>query len=284
MVIAFNLGGFYILADQDKPFNPILGETFQGHFKDGTSLYCEHTSHHPPITNFHMQTPDSSFEFWGYYEFVGTMGANSLKSGLRGPNHIRFSDGQHIRFKMPDFKLSGTVMGERIIEASGNAFYEDITNNYKAVVVFSTYKKSGFFKKTETGKRDEYRGLLYECTPITNPDETAKLMFSHHPMEIHDLKKIEDIVKPICEIEGSWLYYLKIGEKTYWEIEKHLPERYTLDTEYVCPSDWRYREDLIWLKYKFVKIAQKWKIRMEEQQRKDRKLRQKCKEEREKYD
>jgi hypothetical protein len=37
-----------------KPFNPILGETYQGNFDDGTEVYCEHTSHHPPITNFFM--------------------------------------------------------------------------------------------------------------------------------------------------------------------------------------------------------------------------------------
>jgi hypothetical protein len=49
----------------------------------------------------------------------------------------------------------------------------------------------------------------------------------------------------------------------------------------VLPSDWRYREDLIWLKYNYMKIAQKWKFRMEEQQRHDRRLRHKKKDERE---
>jgi len=33
----------------------------------------------------------------------------------------------------------------------------------------------------------------------------------------------------------------------------------------VCPSDWRYREDLIWLKYGYQGIAQQWKIRLEVQ-------------------
>ncbi len=48
----------------------------------------------------------------------------------------------------------------------------------------------------------------------------------------------------------------------------------------MLPSDWRFREDLIWLKYNYMKIAQKWKFRMEEQQRHDRRLRLKRKEER----
>jgi hypothetical protein len=100
---------------------------------------------------------------WGYYEFTGKMGTNHLKSGLRGPNNIRFKDGQHIRYKTPDFKLGGTVMGERTIEAHGSIFFEDLTNNIKAVVIFSTYKKTGFWKKTESGKKDEVIGMIYHC-------------------------------------------------------------------------------------------------------------------------
>lgn len=46
----------------------------------------------------------------------------------------------------------------------------------------------------------------------------------------------------------------------------------------IVPSDWRYREDLLWLKYNYMKIASQWKVRMEEQQRKDRKIRIKRKE------
>lgn len=52
-------------------------------------------------------------------------------------------------------------MGDRTIEAHGNVFFEDLTNNYKAVIILSTHKKSGFFKKTESGKRDEYIGVIY---------------------------------------------------------------------------------------------------------------------------
>ena len=75
-----------------------------------------------------------------------------------------------------------------------------------------------------------------------------------------------------------------IDGRTYWDIDADVPERCKPAVESVCPSDWRYREDLIWLRYNFVKIAQKWKIRIEEQQRLDRRLRLKRKEERDKQD
>lgn len=72
------------------------------------------------------------------------------------------------------------------------------------------------------------------------------------------------MVKPICEIEGNWLRHIKIGGKKYWDIDEDFPDRYKPALEGVCPSDWRYREDLIWLKYNYMKIAHKWKLRMEE--------------------
>lgn len=92
-VIAFAVSSLYICTSQYKPFNPILGETFQGNFSDGTQIYCEHTSHHPPVTNFLVQPENKGYEYWGHYEFTGSMGTNSLKSGLRGPNNIKFADG-----------------------------------------------------------------------------------------------------------------------------------------------------------------------------------------------
>jgi len=41
----------------EKPFNPILGETFQG--KVGNFLiFMEQISHHPPISSLYIKTED----------------------------------------------------------------------------------------------------------------------------------------------------------------------------------------------------------------------------------
>ena len=45
-------------------------------------------------------------------------------------------------------------MGDRTIEATGHIVFEDLTNNRKAVIIFSTYKKTGFWRKTESGRKD----------------------------------------------------------------------------------------------------------------------------------
>ena len=171
-----------------------------------------------------MHSADRSYEMYGFYEFTGNMSANSLKSGLKGPNNIKFADGQHIRFKSADFKLGGTVVGERTIEADGNLVFEDLTNNIKAVVIFSTYKKSGFWSTVETGKKDEYTGMIYECTPI-NLAQSYKNIYGKNTEEITDLSSLRDVVKPICELSGSWLKSLIIDNKTYWDIDADIPDR-----------------------------------------------------------
>jgi hypothetical protein len=64
---------------------------------------------------------------------------------------------------LADYKLGGTIMGERTIECIGNMIFEDLTNNVKAVLVFNTFKRSGWWWAiTESGRKDEFYGIIYE--------------------------------------------------------------------------------------------------------------------------
>ena len=55
-----------------KPFNPILGETYELE-RPEFRILCEQVSHHPPVSAFHADTPNFSFhgsihpklKFWG---------------------------------------------------------------------------------------------------------------------------------------------------------------------------------------------------------------------------
>ena len=157
-VIAYGLSSIILCCGQNKPFNPLLGETNQGRFPDGTRFFCEHTSHHPPITHYLVEGPQGAWRQHGYYEFIGMMGKNSLTSGLRGPCTVEFPDGGKVRFNAPDFKLGGTIMGERTVEGVGSIVFEDQANQLKAVVLLGTFKSSGFFSKTQTGSRSGVAG------------------------------------------------------------------------------------------------------------------------------
>lgn len=153
----------------------------------------------------------------GYYEFIGKMGKNSLVSGLRGPCTAEFPDGTQIRFNAPDFKLGGTIMGERTIDCTGSILFEDLRNQLRAVVVLGTFKSSGFFSKTQSGSRSDYTGTIYKIKPaglkMTRFGKDQKLP--------EDLKKLPDMQKAVCQLEGNWLHQLTVGGQQLWHVDTH---------------------------------------------------------------
>ena len=56
-MICATMSGMTIGTSQKKPFNPFLGETLNFEFEDGSKLYLEHTTHHPPISNWLLTLP-----------------------------------------------------------------------------------------------------------------------------------------------------------------------------------------------------------------------------------
>ncbi len=57
---------------------------------------------------------------------------------------------------------------------------------------------------------------------------------------------------------------MKIGDKVYWSLEEASPFRLIPEIEGVLSSDWRYRDDLLWLKRNAIGVAHKWKVLMEQ--------------------
>ncbi len=91
-VITFVVSGMHMLATQRKPFNAIIGETFQGVWPDGSRLFVEHISHHPPVSSFQVEHTDYTFE--GSYEYkarISDMG-NSVIGHQAGKNRVHFMD------------------------------------------------------------------------------------------------------------------------------------------------------------------------------------------------
>ena len=53
LVLSFMISGLHLNISQRKPFNPILGETYEG-FIGKSPVYLEQISHHPPISYFQV--------------------------------------------------------------------------------------------------------------------------------------------------------------------------------------------------------------------------------------
>jgi len=65
---------------------------------------------------------------------------------------------------------------------------------------------------------------------------------------------------------------LRIDGELFWEMDKYVPFRFH-PMPWPLPSDSRYREDLLWLRYENLKYSQEWKSKLEVQQRHDKKKR-----------
>ena len=245
LVLAFAVSSLYLGVKQEKPFNPLLGETMQGSFPDGAQVYCEHTRHNPPTDHFYIVGP--GYTVFGYYELDGSFTGNSLVGSFRGPTHIIFhKDGQRITYTQPKFRLGGVLMGKRTLNWEGDMEFEDPTNNWIAVVKIQTTEKMFNPKKIRL-RLDQFLGKIY--TPLGN--------------------RRDKIEKEIASLEGSWMEELKVNGETVWRMDEELPLRHEVARQ-PLPSDWRYREDLIWLMRGNQKVAQAWKSRLEQRQRDDR--------------
>jgi len=73
-----------------KPFNPILGETFQAKI-GGIPIYYEQISHHPPISSYFMKS--SEFTIYGNLIAIANVSLNSGSGGNAGKMYIQMKNG-----------------------------------------------------------------------------------------------------------------------------------------------------------------------------------------------
>jgi hypothetical protein len=105
-----------------KPFNPILGETFQ--CKIGESLlYYEQTSHHPPVFNYYIKNPD--YMAYGHSEMEVISTGNSIRGENKSKLMWKTNDGNLYQLHVPTFHMTGLMMGNRYINFIGSMAVED---------------------------------------------------------------------------------------------------------------------------------------------------------------
>ncbi|EFC45762.1 oxysterol-binding protein 1a [Naegleria gruberi] len=268
-IIAFGIAGLHQTCVQKKPFNPILGETFEGSFSHSSDpskdihLFVEQTSHHPPITAYEAQGKD--FRLHGYCGYQASIRGNALKGGQIGPTFIEFeSDGAVIQYSQPLLWLKGICWGDRVLEYYDKMSFTDAKNQLTCDIQFNPDQKSflGSFFSSQKTPVDYVKG---------------------------EVKKDGQV---IGVIEGSWLgnvYYLpnqtsdslsSMKEKEKSELEKlelfniaaQMP-RYLRPSDNPLPSDARFREDAVALRNGDQELSQLKKEELENKQRKERQLR-----------
>lgn len=125
IVTGFGLTNSAIYLSMEKPFNSILGETFQG-WMNGCPIYMEQISHHPPIAAFLLL--GRGYKLTGTLESKVELHMNSGCGTNAGIYRIMMDDGSDYNFITPGGEIAGISYGDRKFNLVGkcNSFITQI--------------------------------------------------------------------------------------------------------------------------------------------------------------
>ena len=288
LVISLGISGLYMNAQQLKPFNPLISETFQGIFdvKEKIEVYSEQTSNYPTLTRYYIL--NKNFKMYGYFDLsLETKNfGNRITCFTKGLNTLDFfKSNEKIFFSIPSSQIVNAIAkDDRSAHYVGVMIFFDIKNKLRAFVQFAK----------DCNHIADIKGYIfkYEFEPDYkfNFDKEYEMFYK---IDTNNLNKNNNIFKSndiVSTISGSWLGKLYFDNNKYWDIDEDIPTY--IKPVYNClPSDSRFREDLIWLYRSFYKakneeerlyyekLAQNWKLMIEKVQREERTLKAKVNEE-----
>lgn len=266
---SYLIHSFHLNLYSYKPFNPVIGETFQSIVKIPNNpelglinVYAEQTSHHPPILNFYAI--HDKFKVYGYRGGSVKGAGNSIVADVSGSFFVEFNDKTKYSVRYGQFEMSGILIGQRQANFKGNFIIEDLTNGMISIFQINPKEKQNFF------------GKLFSKKPETFPD-FVKGFITDKSKVLYD-KSTEtysvDDKFIYSRYEGEYMTHLTFDNKLYWHTEeKKIPMGSQFKMQFTLPSDSLIREDLLLYKKGRTELAQYAKMMIEDIQRKDAKLR-----------
>ena len=262
-IAAFIIGEIFLNIGRNlKPFNPIIGETYEYYDNEKNfRFYSEQVSHNPQVNAYIAETPE--FAYYG-----DTLNTNSFKF-LKGAIELLFINKIHVHCKKtnshyiynpPSVYVKGIMKPPLYSDYAGTTVIQNINDtSYRCELKFIeegwTPDSLGGFEGTVF---KDYENVVYLLRGnwkseiyMTDPDGNNRV----------DLLKINDEEEYLKNNIDSYVipeYSCRLNQLTE-ELEKSLPK-----------NDSRFRQDMRLLeKDEDTTEAQKFKERYEEKQRKE---------------
>ena len=240
-----------------KPFNPILGETFEYVPVDGSFRFLsEQVSHHPPISAGFADS--QNFQWWGDTQLKTNFKGTSLDVTPQGSCHIllkKFDD--HIIYKRPVTSVANIILGTMYVENYGEIPYENLKTGDTGQL---TLKKRGWGDRgayeSEGWIKDKNGNMRYTLQGKWNSYLTAVDVATKREIKIWERLPLPD------KFDEQYCFSQYTKQLNYLH-EGLLPK--------LPPTDCRLRPDQRALEYGFNDIARDEKLRLEEKQRTRRK-------------
>jgi len=251
LVAAFAISAYACTRYRSKkPFNPLLGETFQD---KRFNFVAEKCCHHPPILACHAHGND--WEYWATCEAQNKLGATSLEIIPLGWTHLKIQD-DHYRWDKPSSLLRNIMSTQRCyLEHVGRMTIENSrTGDYVDV----DFKEAPFWKMNAVNTT--ITGTLYASNgeprgSLSGNWDSSLSYTSHTSLEIRKIWNAHPYPSKASECYGLTAFGYTLNEIT--------PQ---LEEE-ILPTDSRRRPDQRLLENGSWKEAEKEKQRLEEAQR-----------------
>ncbi|XP_051958875.1 oxysterol-binding protein-related protein 6-like [Xyrauchen texanus] len=260
-IAAFAISGYATAQYRNryKPFNPVLGETFECIREDkGFHYISEQVSHHPPISACHAES--DNFNFWQDQRWKNKFWGKSLEIIPTGMVNVTLKKyGDHYEWNKVVTCIHNVLSQQRYLEHYGEVIIRNLKSSVctcKIVFVKSRYWGSD-------GTKNEVQGQVL--------DETGNVIhrfggFWHEGIFCDTLPNPQCIWKPNSQPKNYLLYYgfssfaMEMNELTS-DLKPLLP-----------PTDTRFRPDQRLLEEGKIEESDKKKDEVEKNQRERRKL------------
>lgn len=139
-----------------KPFNPVLGETYECIREDkGFHFFSEQVSHHPPISACHAES--GNFVFWQDVRWKNKFWGKSMEIVPIGTTHVTLPVfGDHFEWNKVTSCIHNILSGQRWIEHYGEIVIKNVNDD-------SCYCKVNFIKaKYWSANAREIEGTVFD--------------------------------------------------------------------------------------------------------------------------
>ncbi|XP_010495042.1 PREDICTED: oxysterol-binding protein-related protein 1D-like [Camelina sativa] len=268
-IAAFAVSGYASTEGrQCKPFNPLLGETYEADYPDkGLRFFSEKVSHHPMIVACHCE--GQGWNFWGDSNIKGKFWGRSIQLDPVGVLTLRFDDGEIYQWSKVTTSIYNIILGKLYCDHYGTMRIKG-GGNYscrlkfkeQSVIDRNPRQVHGFVQDNRTGEKVAILiGKWDEAMYYVLGDPTTKPK-GYDPMTEAVLLWERD-KSPTKTRYNLSPFAISLNEITPGMIEK-LP-----------PTDSRLRPDQRHLENGEYESANAEKLRLEQLQRQARRLQEK---------
>uniref|UniRef100_A0A673NKA0 Oxysterol-binding protein n=1 Tax=Sinocyclocheilus rhinocerous TaxID=307959 RepID=A0A673NKA0_9TELE len=259
-VAVFSISGYAWASwrNRYKPFNPVLGETYENVREDhGFSYIAEQVSHHPPLSACHAES--DNFSFWQDQRWKNKFWGKSVEIVSTGMVNVTLPNyGDHYEWNKAVTCIHNVFSQQRSLEHYGDVVIRNLNNDECTCKI--TFVKSRYWG--DDSNKNEVQGTVL--------DRAGRVLHRfggswHEGIFCDTLPNPQCIWKPNPQPDDYFDYY---GFSQYArELNDLTPDI----KDKLPPTDTRFRPDQRLLEKGKVEEADKRKDEIEEKQRERRK-------------